>query len=147
MSSYVFWFTILSTILHGLEIREISSPLKNKDNIITNLTEATVILDLYQSLKLGNASTLSSSPKNLTANFPQIFKQSLIENPKFRSGKVEQTVCTKNLTSAAGAAHFKIDWLRVLSNCSFPRKRRFGDWCLDSRETKWYTKLFQRPKL
>ena len=36
MSSYVFWFTILSTILQGLEIREISSPLKNKDNIITN---------------------------------------------------------------------------------------------------------------
>lgn len=36
MSSYVFWFTILSTILQGLEIREISSPLKYKDNIITN---------------------------------------------------------------------------------------------------------------
>ena len=71
MSSYVFWFTILSTILQGLEIREISSPLKYKDNIITNKIEATVVLDLYQSLKLGNASALSSSPKTLPANFPQ----------------------------------------------------------------------------
>ena len=67
--------------------------------------------------------------------------------PNFRAGNIEQTVCTKKTSHLPHASYFKIDWLRFLSNCSFPRKRRVEDWCLDSGETKWYTQLSLRRKL